>query len=158
MSANYSSAILLTGNLVNLILHEHQDEKFMRVYPEDNPELANSSNSTNYCTHHAPYFRENDWLQYTLRFSWLHLLSSPLPVCQGCLPLPGGVQPPFGGHQSLQSTVVSHQSTVNVCQCIVGKDKCIASCQMLVNICSTWRMSTNTSTQTLFYLVGKHTM
>ena len=31
------------------------------------------------------------------------------------------------------------------CVSIVEKDKCIASCQMLVNICPTWRMSTHTN-------------
>ena len=97
---------------------------------------------------------QREWLQYTLRFSWLHLLSSPHSVYQGWLLLPGGVQPLSDGHQSLQCTVVCNHPTVNVCQCIVGKSKCTASCQTFVNICPTWRMSTNTTIQTLCYLVG----
>ena len=95
---------------------------------------------------------------YTLRFSWLQLLSSPSSVCQGWLLLPGGVQPPSGGHESLQCTVVLYHPTVNVCQCIVGKDKRIASCQMLVNICSTWRMSQTLIHRYCAIWLVKHTM
>ena len=31
---------LINWQSCNLILHEHQNEKFMRVYPDDNPQLA----------------------------------------------------------------------------------------------------------------------
>ena len=121
---------LISWQFCNLILWTLK--WFMRTYtPEDKPRLGDSSSRTNHFTHyswHPPYFRENDWLQYTLRFSWLHLLSSPPPVGQGWLLLPGEVQPPSDGHQSLQRTVVCYHPTVNVCQyCRKGQVYCFLS-------------------------------